>query len=178
MHCRDKDPVKFTQLILDAEQHAGERRGRGFKRKWLDWSQYTERTAVKKEVEDAGKLKWCDYVDWTYYYTVKRMKPRSASDEEWKEAIGKTKGTEWQRGTGDTVEILVKKGDYVSYKQALSLTQEWATGEKQKKNPTEADYKKAMEKIKTGHASFSDSIFKGLTGSAAAASAAPHGDHH
>ncbi|CAK0899470.1 unnamed protein product, partial [Prorocentrum cordatum] len=177
MHCRDKDPVKFTQLILDAEQQAGERRGRGIKRKWLDWSQYTERAAVKKEVEDAGKLKWCDYVDWTYYYTVKRMKPRSASDEEWKEAIGKTKGTEWQRGTGDTVEILVKKGDYVSYKQALSLTQEWATGEKQKKNPTEADYKKAMEKIKTGHASFSDSIFKALTGSAAA-STAPHGDHH
>eukprot|EP00959_Pyramimonas_sp_CCMP1952_P249027 5205554-Pyramimonas_sp.AAC.1 len=102
------------------------------------------------------------------------MKPRSASDQEWQEAVETTKGTEWQRGTGEAVEILVKKGDYVSYKQALSHTQQWTTGDKQKKNPTEADYKKAMEKIKTGHVSFSDSVFKGLSGSTASASSAPH----
>ena len=52
---RDKDPAKFTQLIYDAEVQAGERRGRGIKRKWLDWSQYTITMSSKKEQEDQKK---------------------------------------------------------------------------------------------------------------------------
>eukprot|EP00959_Pyramimonas_sp_CCMP1952_P407368 8537739-Pyramimonas_sp.AAC.1 len=87
------------------------------------------------------------------------MMPRPESDNEWKETLEKTKGTKWQRGTGTTMQILVKKGDYALYKQSLAQTQSWTTGEKQKKNPSEADFKKGIEKIKQGQASFTDDTF-------------------
>ena len=64
IHCREKDPVKFTELILDVERAAGPR-GRGRKRKRLDWSQRLNVWSARKSAEDDTKGKWCDYIDWT-----------------------------------------------------------------------------------------------------------------